>query len=159
MGDEEKSYQITKINPDGTSEAPTNNSRYYTGKASVVYKNGHLFEGDFEDGVRSGIGTYTYPFEEGKLDKYEGEWKENLKNGIGKMNYADFGEYFGRFENGKRHGEGVFTYKTKDIYSGSWKYGKKHGMGTYIFSATKMKVKFIFILLTQILFFRLLVIM
>ena len=115
-------------------------SRYYTGKAQVSYPNGHLYDGDFQDGVRMGPGIYTYTLEEGKIDKYEGEWNANMKHGIGKMIYNESGEYFGRFENGKRHGEGVFTYKNKDIYSGSWMYGKKHGKGTFIFSATKMKV-------------------
>ena len=80
---------------------------------------------------------YTY-VEKG--EKYEGEWLNNLKHGIGKATYAE-GEYFGRFENGKRHGEGVFKYKkNRDIYSGSWKHGKKHGNGTYIFTDTKTKV-------------------
>ena len=93
--------------------------------------------------MRSGTGVYQYIIGEGKIDKYEGEWKNNLKHGIGRMTYSDNGEYFGRFENGKRHGEGIFTYKkNNDVYSGSWKYGKKHGKGTYIFDATKMKVKF-----------------
>ena len=86
------------------------------------------------------MGTYTYA----NGYKYEGDWINNLKDGIGKMTYTVEGEYFGRFENGKRHGEGVFTYKkNKDIYSGQWKFGKKHGKGTYIFDATKTKVKYL----------------
>ncbi len=89
------------------------------------------------EGVRQGQGTYTYVE---KNEKYEGEWHQNKKHGIGKFTYVD-GEYFGRFENGQRHGEGVFTYKTtKDIYSGSWKHGKKHGRGTFIFTDKKTKV-------------------
>jgi radial spoke head protein 1 len=125
-------------------------SRYYTGKAQVSYPTGHLYDGDFVNGLRTGTGIYTYTLEEGKIDKYEGEWLDNFKHGIGKMVYSESGEYFGRFENGKRHGEGVFTYKNKDIYSGSWMYGKKHGKGTFIFAATKMKVG-IFLLFNNIL--------
>ena len=93
------------------------------------------------------MGTYIYAKEEGGEEnpappnKYEGEWKENNKHGIGKMTFGNEGEYFGRFENGKRHGEGVFKYKkTKNVYSGSWKYGVKHGKGEFIFNATKMKI-------------------
>jgi radial spoke head protein 1 len=121
-------------------------SRDYTGMAKVAYPNGHLYDGEFLNGQRSGSGIYTYTLEEGKIDKYEGEWLNNMKHGIGKMTYAEAGEYFGRFENGKRHGEGVFSYKNKDIYSGSWMYGKKHGKGTFIFAATKMKVKYFLLL-------------
>ena len=88
------------------------------------------------DGVRNGIGSYTYL----NGDKYEGEWVINEKHGTGKMNYIKEGEFFGRFENGKRHGEGVFTYKNKDTYSGQWVFGMKKGRGTYIYDETRMKV-------------------
>ncbi len=54
--------------------------------------------------------------------EYEGEFKANMKHGIGKMTYRtkeDYkGEYYGYWENGRRHGEGVFTYPSKDTYSG-----------------------------------------
>jgi hypothetical protein len=120
------------------SKAPEGSSRNYSGKAQVIYQNGDLYEGYFNEGLREGIGLYTYK-ETGNT--YEGEWLKNKKHGIGKMLFANEGEYFGRFENGKRHGEGMFKYsKTKNIYSGSWQYGNKHGKGTYIFDDTKMKV-------------------
>ena len=73
--------------------------------------------------------------------KYEGEWKNNLKEGIGKMTFGTEGEYTGHFVAGQRNGEGVYKYlKTKDLYSGSWKNGLKHGKGTFIFYDTKMKI-------------------
>lgn len=113
-------------------------SRNYTGRASVEYLTGDKYEGDFKDGLRDGVGTYLYG-ESG--NRYEGEWVLNKKHGIGKMNFANEGEYFGRFENGRRHGEGVFKYKkTSNTYSGSWKYGVKHGKGEFIFIDTKMKI-------------------
>ena len=74
-------------------------------------------------------------------NKYEGEWKNNLKDGIGKMTFGTEAEYTGHFTQGKRCGEGVYKYlKTKDLYSGSWKNGLKHGKGTFIFYDTKMKI-------------------
>ena len=74
-------------------------------------------------------------------NKYEGEWKNNLKDGIGKMTFGTEAEYTGHFTQGKRSGEGVYKYlKTKDLYSGSWKNGLKHGKGTFIFYDTKMKL-------------------
>merc|ERR1712008_149661 len=74
-------------------------------------------------------------------NRYEGCWKDNLKNGVGKFWYRKHGVYFGYFQNGRRHGEGVFTYLNKDTYSGKWKYGKKSGTGTYIYSDTGMKLE------------------
>lgn len=87
------------------------NSRNYTGKASVKYPNNDTYEGDFKDGLRDGVGTYDYFKEEGAHNKYEGEWVQNVKHGIGKMTFADVGEYFGRYENGKMHGEGKNNIK------------------------------------------------
>ena len=74
-------------------------------------------------------------------NKYEGQWKNNLKDGIGKMTFGTDAEYTGHFTQGKRCGQGVYKYlKTKDLYSGSWKNGLKHGKGTFIFYDTKMKI-------------------
>ena len=137
---DEIAYTITKYLEDGQT-ITEHSSRNYTGKASVVYATKDRYEGDFKDGLREGVGTYTYFKEEGPQNKYEGEWLQNKKHGIGKMIYGGVGEYFGRFENGKRHGEGVFKYKKNgNVYSGSWKYGVKHGHGEFIFEKTKMKI-------------------
>ena len=106
---DENAYIITKYLEDGQT-LTEHSSRNYTGKASVIYATKDRYEGDFKDGLREGVGTYSYFKEEGPQNKYEGEWIQNKKHGIGKMVYGGIGEYFGRFENGKRHGEGVFKY-------------------------------------------------
>ena len=134
---ETKEYVTTKIGEDG-KPFTDKSSKDYTGKAQVQYPNGDSYDGGFKDGLRDGEGTYTYA-EAG--NKYEGEWKLNKKNGIGKMTFGADGEYYGHFENGKRSGEGVYKYlKTKDLYSGSWKNDLKHGKGTFIFFDTRMKI-------------------
>jgi len=77
-------------------------------------------------------------------EKYEGEWKQNAKHGIGRMFYMKeskpIGEYNGFWENAKRHGEGIMTYANGDTYSGWWKFGEKEGTGTYTFKETGMKL-------------------
>ena len=83
------------------------------------------------DGTREGRGIYSYA---ATVEKYDGEWKENRKHGIGRMTYAKTGEYNGFWENGKRHGKGVFKYTNGDVYSGWWKFGEKEGTGCYTFS-------------------------
>jgi hypothetical protein len=84
---------------------------------------------------------FTKPAEDGTApeNKYVGSWKDNQKNGIGKMIYAGVGVYYGYWANGRRDGEGVMTYSNQDVYSGQWKEGKKHGQGTYVFFQTGMK--------------------
>lgn len=37
---------------------------------------------------------------------YEGNWANNLKNGLGKMTFADGKVYEGQFVDNKREGEG-----------------------------------------------------
>lgn len=112
-------------------------SRGFTGFGTATYDNGDIFEGDFLDGTREGRGTYRY---HKSGNKYQGDWSQNGKHGIGKMTYNGVGEYHGYWENGRRHGEGVFTYKNGDVYSGWWKYGQKTGYGTYVFKETGMKM-------------------
>ncbi len=60
-------------------------SKDYIGKAQVQYTNGDTFHWDFKDGVRDRERTYIYS-ETG--NRYEGQWKDNLKSGIGKMTFG-----------------------------------------------------------------------
>ena len=112
-------------------------SRGYSGKALAQYPNGDTYEGEFMDGIRESRGVYRYA---ASGEKYDGEWKNNMKHGIGRMTYAKAGEYNGFWENGRRHGEGVFHYSNGDVYSGWWKFGEKEGIGCYTFKSTGMKL-------------------
>jgi hypothetical protein len=85
---DEIAYTITKYLEDGQT-ITEHSSRNYTGKASVVYATKDKYEGDFKDGLREGVGTYTYFKEEGPQSKYEGEWLQNKKHGIGKIIYGE----------------------------------------------------------------------
>ena len=46
------------------------------------------------NGERHGKGKYTWPLGENS-NRYEGEFKNNQKSGIGRMFYFEKGEYFG----------------------------------------------------------------
>ena len=111
-------------------------SRDYTGYATATYTNGEIYEGDFNDGIREGNGTYRYL----NGNVYSGKWKDNRKHGIGKMTYDERGEYNGFWENGRRHGEGIFKYPNGDTFSGWWRFGVKEGAATYYFAETGMKM-------------------
>lgn len=39
---------------------------------------------------------------------YEGYWKENMANGIGRLIHADGDVYEGEWKNDKAHGKGVY---------------------------------------------------
>jgi len=85
---------------------------------------------------------------------YEGEWKENQKDGLGKKSFSDKSVYMGQWKGNMKQGQGVYLWEdgTKyegfwredrydgfgvkswgdgDKYTGTWKEDKKHGKGQY----------------------------
>lgn len=46
----------------------------------------------------------------GKEERYEGEFKRNLFNGHGRLDYINGDSYVGKFVDGCRHGEGDMLY-------------------------------------------------
>jgi hypothetical protein len=68
--------------------------------------------------------------------RYEGNYKDGMKHGVGKMVFPSGDIYEGEWFEDKMNGEGSYTYtKSGDIYSGSFVFDKKHGNGTYQFGA------------------------
>lgn len=63
-----------------------------------------------------------------------GEWRCNLKHGVGTFYYPDGSKYYGEWKRSLKHGHGVYTYYNGDRYDGSWYKDKRHGVGKYIFN-------------------------
>ncbi len=128
-----------------------------TGKGKIFYPDGRRYEGDLIKNSAEGTGTFWSA--NGKT-KYEGEWKNNMKNGKGKQTdetgtyegawannkrngygtqtYKNGDEYYGDFEDDKRNGTGVMKYTNGDSYSGEWKNNVKEGKGVYKFKDGKV---------------------
>ena len=52
---------------------------------------------------------------------YEGEWKNDLREGRGYEKYGNGNIYVGMFSKGKANGKGVYTWKhSGEIYDGEW---------------------------------------
>lgn len=140
MGDEEViPYSVKYL--DGENEETTWISR--AGKAEVTYSNGDTFVGDFNDlKQKHGQGTYTWNTRsEGEEDedegkptvRYQGEYSNGCRSGIGKMTFPSGGVYYGQWSDNTMSGEGTFKYVNGDIYSGGWSNDQKHGEGKYLF--------------------------
>ena len=43
-----------------------------------------------------------------------------MKNGYGKLTFADGGKYVGYFENNKRNGSGVYITPSGEKFEGEW---------------------------------------
>jgi hypothetical protein len=78
-----------------------------------------VYEGDFDDELFiTGNGTIT-----NKEGVYKGEIKNGLKEGIGIMNYNNGEEYDGEWKLNKRNGIGKFK-SSKELLYGEWKDNK-----------------------------------
>lgn len=89
------------------------------------YPSGDIYEGEFSNNLKNGIGRYHH-----KLDQsvYTGEFKDGLRCGFGKLECQDF-IYIGDWENGQKSGKGYQYYKSGTWYYGEWLNGLKNGFG------------------------------
>lgn len=148
MGDEEEP-QCTVVYVDGEEEETTNWIKR-AGKVKITYVNGCTFEGTYDDEkVKQGKGVYIWmakgedeDAEMAEKARYEGDYKNNMKHGVGKMTFPNKDVYEGEWFENKMQGTGTYIYNSKaskdgqpDIYSGSWVDGKKEGDGRYEFGA------------------------
>ena len=95
------------------------------GKGKIKeYQFGRLkYEGEYTNGKRNGLGKeYDY---DGNLE-FEGEYLDGKRNGKGKEYYNKKIEYEGEYLNGKRNGKGKeFNYQGKIIFEGEYKLGDR----------------------------------
>jgi len=131
------------------------------GTGTLTYKNGSVYEGQWERGMKWGQGKMTYAsgnYYDGQWannkrngqgtmfwltsdEKYEGNWEDNFQSGFGAHIWLDGttdskllrNRYVGYWRLGQRHGKGTFYYSNGSKYEGEWKENFKHGAGTFTF--------------------------
>lgn len=105
--------------------------------------------GDFNaERLKHGQGTFVWMSAPNEDDdtrveraRYEGQYFEGKRQGVGKMTFPNGDVYHGHWHQGKMHGEGTYTYKANgDIYSGAFENGLKHGQGIYEYEADQVGV-------------------
>ena len=119
-----------------------NNDKHGNG---VIYdlnkkKKNIIYEGGFDKNKYHGKGILY----DKKVGKYDGDWENDVKKGIGKQ-YDKDGVliYFGQFKNDKYCGEGIHYYENGDIeYDGKWENGLKNGKGIKYYKGFKDKIKY-----------------
>ena len=94
-------------------------------------KNGNIYDGDWKDDVRNGKGKYTWI----NGDIYDGDWKDDKRNGKGKYTWVDGNIFEGDWKDDKRNGKGKYTWVNGDLYEGDWKDDKKNGEGKLIWAS------------------------
>jgi hypothetical protein len=121
-----------------------------TGHKSHTYANGAVYQGNWLNFLRHGIGRYEFP----NGDVYQGEWAKDKPHGMGRFDYgADGSSYYGNWHEGRRQGtgkrvfpdgsqyegewiddqiqgQGIFVAADGSRYEGEWLRGRRHGQGT-----------------------------
>lgn len=107
-----------------------------------VYKSqsGDTYEGHFVDEKYHGYGCKVSQTEGWK---YEGEWREGVRQGLGKCEFLEGHPlhgvvYEGEWYNDNWHGKNTTTYSNGDKYSGSYHDNMKNGVGTYTFATAEL---------------------
>ena len=70
-----------------------------------IFKKRLGYEGELKDNKRQGKGMHIWP----NGDKYEGEWFDDQKHGQGTFTWSDGDKYEGEWNEGKKEGKGKFT--------------------------------------------------
>ena len=75
-----------------------------------------LYKGTLKERKRHGLGALIY--ENGRV--YEGEWQDDRRNGRGYELFQNSVKYIGLYLNNKAHGKGILTWPNGEMYDGEW---------------------------------------
>lgn len=93
-------------------------------KGKIYYEDGSTYFGDIKNYKRDGNGIFKSDTEE-----YEGEWKNDQKNGEGTLTFSDKTRYKGHFKDNKFDGKGTMNWKDGFSYEGYFMNNSLHGKG------------------------------
>ena len=119
------------------------------GKGRKVYSSGEVYEGDWVAGKREGFGVWTGKratlgfgvWGLGLEEKYVGGYRNNKREGEGRMEWANGCTYEGSWESGRMEGWGTFSWGDGEEYVGEWVGGERSGKGCKVWpSGTRYTV-------------------
>jgi hypothetical protein len=89
-----------------------------------------FYEGEFKNNARNGKGVIYY----NNGEKYIGEHNNDQKHGLGAYVWPDGAIHIGEHKNQNKHGHGTFFFPNGDQYVGMFKNDVIHGWGTQTYS-------------------------
>ena len=89
---------------------------------------GYRYKGDWLNWEKNGPGIEEIT-KKGKTEIFEGRFKNDLREGYGKLIYRNGDTYTGYFAEGKRNGHGILNWVDGQKYEGNWVRGKMYGQG------------------------------
>ena len=93
------------------------------GVGTLIFLNGDKYIGEFDDGRKDGLGTYTWSNHE-NMEKYVGEFTNGEFGKKGKIYYKSGQIYEGEIYDDYYYGKGVKTLPDGSKYEGVWSRGK-----------------------------------
>ncbi|CCW65823.1 unnamed protein product [Phytomonas sp. EM1] len=91
---------------------------------------GSVYKGDWVEDMREGMGRMVYA----NNDVYEGEWLGGMRHGRGKLVESNGNVYEGEFVRNEKEGKGILTKKNGDVYEGDFMMGMFNGSGMYMWA-------------------------
>ena len=96
----------------------------FHGHGVLEYENGGVYEGNFNMGVKHGLGVFS----SASGFRYVGDWVDGKQTGSAKILYKNGDRYEGFLKNGLRDGHGeLFEPSSKRFYKGHWTRGVLNG--------------------------------
>ncbi|MBR1757177.1 MAG: TIR domain-containing protein [Lachnospiraceae bacterium] len=91
------------------------------------YNDGAIYKGEWKNNQREGKGKLIIS----ENEFYDGEWQNDQRNGKGAYHYANGDFFYGDWKDDQMV-DGKMTYASGRIYEGGWANGKKEGHGVRI---------------------------
>ena len=88
-----------------------------TGLGRMKYVNNIVYDGEWEDGLWHGHGTFTPASD---CETYKGEWMKGKRNGLGDQLDSEGNQYIGEWTDDVRAGDGSFTHHSGWTVEGQW---------------------------------------
>lgn len=107
-----------------------NKEKKFTGYGTCVLENGE-YTGELENGVRQGYGVMKFT----NRDLYDGDWDNGKMHGQGVYRFWNIQKdrfnqtYKGQFNHGIREGIGRMEYANHNVYQGTWQNDHRTGDG------------------------------
>ena len=98
------------------------------GIGKYIWKDGSSYLGNFSEGKKNGYGKWKNNSEKIPIT-YEGFYKNDMKEGFGKLKWGISYEYIGEFANDEKNGIGQITWENGSSYVGQWVKDKQQGFG------------------------------
>jgi hypothetical protein len=97
-------------------------------EGKMIYANGDIYEGDWTDNLKHGVGKYSSALEKWT---YEGKFTLDKITGSGVLTLENGDKYSGNFHEGLMEGDGTVDYTNGDVFHGTFHRGARHGNGEY----------------------------